>query len=55
MRQLKEDSRKKRRTVADALEVIRKELGVDEIPSAEIKVGSFELPSGETTAVVVAV
>ncbi len=32
MRPLKEDSRTKRRTVADALEVVRQELGVDEIP-----------------------
>jgi hypothetical protein len=44
MRPLKEDSRTKRRTVADALEVVRQELGVDEIPGAEIKVGPFQLP-----------
>jgi hypothetical protein len=55
MRPLKEDSRDQRRTVADALEVIRQELGIDEISGAEIKVGPFELPSGEVTAVVVVV
>jgi hypothetical protein len=55
MRPLKEDSRTKRRTVADALEVVRQELGVNEIPAAEIKVGPFQLPSGEATAVVVVV
>jgi hypothetical protein len=55
MRPLKEDSRDKRRTVADALEVIRQELGVDEIPVAEIRVGPLPLPSGEATAVVVLV
>jgi hypothetical protein len=31
MRALKEDSRDKRRTLADAVEVIRQEFGVDEI------------------------
>jgi hypothetical protein len=55
MRPLKEDSRTKRRTVADALEVVRQELGVDEIPGAEIKVGPIQLPSGEATAVVMVV
>jgi hypothetical protein len=55
VRPLKEDSRDKRRTVADALEVLRQERGVDEISSAEIKVGPFELPSGEATAVVAVV
>ena len=55
MRPLKEDSRDKRRTVADALEVVRQELGGDEIPDAEIRVGPFPLPSGEATAAVVLV
>ena len=55
MRPLKEDSRDKRRTVADALEVIRQEFGVDEMPVAEIRVGPLPLPSGEATAVVVLV
>jgi hypothetical protein len=55
MRPLKEDSRGKRRTVADALEVVRQERGVPEIASAEIKVGPFLLPSGEATAAVVLV
>jgi hypothetical protein len=44
---------KNRRTVADALEVIRQEFGVDETPGAEIRVGPLLLPSGEATAVVV--
>jgi hypothetical protein len=53
MQALKEDSRNNRRTVADALEVIRQEFGVDETPGAEIRVGPLLLPSGEATAVVV--
>jgi hypothetical protein len=55
MRPLKEESRDKRRTVADALEVVRQGLGVDEIPGAEIRVGPFPLPWGEATAVVVVI
>ena len=55
MRPLKEDSRDKRRTVADALEVIRQEPEVEEMAGAEIKVSPFELPSGEATAVVAVV
>jgi tripartite-type tricarboxylate transporter receptor subunit TctC len=47
MQALKEDSRNNRRTVADALEVIRQEFGVDETPGAEIRVGPLLLPSGE--------
>jgi hypothetical protein len=53
MQPLKEDSRAKRRTLADALEVIREELGVDEMPGAEIRVCPLPLPSGEATAAVV--
>jgi hypothetical protein len=55
MRPLKEDSRDKRRTIADALEVIRQELGVDEMPSAEIRVCPLPLPCGEATAAVMLV
>jgi hypothetical protein len=55
MRPLKDDSRDERRTVADALEVIRQEFGAGEIASAEIKVGPFGLPSGEATAIVMVV
>jgi hypothetical protein len=55
MRPLKEDSRDKRRTVADALEVIRQEPEVEEMAGAEIRVSPFELPSGEATAVVAVV
>jgi hypothetical protein len=53
MQALKEDDRNNRRTVADALEVIRQEFGVDETPGAEISVGPLPLPSGEATAAVV--
>jgi hypothetical protein len=53
MQALKEHDRNNRRTVADALEVIRQEFGVDETPGAEIRVGPLLLPSGEATAVVV--
>jgi hypothetical protein len=55
MQALKEDDRNNRRTVADALEVIRQEFGVDETPGAEISVGPLLLPSGEATAAVVLV
>jgi hypothetical protein len=55
MRPLNEDSRDKRRTIADALEVIRQELAVDEMPVAEIRVGPIPLPCGEATAVVMLV
>ena len=49
MRPLKEDSRDKRRTVADAVEVIRQEPEVEEMAGAEIRVSPFELPSGEAS------
>jgi len=55
MRLLMEDSRDKRRTVADAVEVIRQEPEVEEMAGAEIRVSPFELPSGEATAVVAVV
>jgi hypothetical protein len=55
MQALKEDDRNNRRTVADALEVIRQEFGVDETPGAEIRVSHLPLPSGEATATVVLV
>jgi hypothetical protein len=49
---LEEEHRTSRRTVADALEVVRQKLGLDEMARAQIKVGPFQLPSGECTAVV---
>ena len=54
MRALGEDGRTRRRTIGDALEVVRQQLGLDEIERAEIKIGQlFQLPYGECTAIVV--
>jgi hypothetical protein len=50
---LDEDGRTQRRTVADALEVVRQRLGVDEITRAEIRLAPFALPWGGSTAAVV--
>ena len=50
---LDEDGRTKRRTVADALEVVRQRLGVGEITHAEIRLAPFALPWGGSTAAVV--
>jgi hypothetical protein len=49
---LKEHDRTKRRTVADALEVVHEKLDVYEITRAEIKIHHLQLPSGECTALV---
>jgi hypothetical protein len=49
---LQEDGRTKRRTVVDALEVVREKLGVDEITRAEISIHHLQLPSGECTGLV---
>jgi hypothetical protein len=49
---LQEGRRTKRRTVADALEVVREKLGVYEITRAEIRIHHLQLPSGECTALV---
>ena len=49
MRALGEDGRTRRRTIGDALEVVRQQLGLDEIERAEIKIGQlFQLPYGES-------
>ena len=54
MRALGEDGRTRRRTIGDALEVVRQQVGLDEIERAEIKIGQlFQLPYGECTAIVV--
>jgi hypothetical protein len=55
MRALREDRRKKRRTIADALDVMRHECSVPEISGAEIRVDPFALPCGEPTATVAVV
>jgi hypothetical protein len=47
---LGEGKRTSRRTVADAIEVVRELLGPDDIGSPHIQVGEFELPSGQTLA-----
>jgi hypothetical protein len=49
---LQEGGRTKRRTVADALEVVREKLGVDEITRAEVSIHHLPLPSGECTGLV---
>ena len=49
---LREGRRTNRRTVADALEVIRQELGVEDFGQAHIEIGPFQLPSGQSTALV---
>jgi hypothetical protein len=49
---LEEHRRAKRRTVADALEVVHEKLGVYETTRAEIKIHHLQLPSGECTALV---
>jgi hypothetical protein len=50
---LDQDGRTKRRTVADALEVVRQRLGVGEITRAEIRLAPLALPWGGSTAAVV--
>jgi hypothetical protein len=50
---LDEAGRTQRRTVADALEVVRQRLGVGEITRAEIRLAPFALPWGGSTAAVV--
>ena len=49
---LDQDGRTQRRTVADALEVVRQRLGVGEITRAEIRLAPFALPWGGSTAAV---
>jgi hypothetical protein len=49
---LQEEGRTSRRTVADALDVVRQKLGLNEIPRARIEIGPLQLPSGQCTALV---
>ena len=49
---LQEQRRTKRRTIADALEVVRQELGLDDTGPAHVRIGPLRLPSGRCTALV---
>jgi hypothetical protein len=49
---LQEERRTKRRSVADALDVVRQVRGLERPPRGEIGVGLMRLPSGEWTALV---
>jgi hypothetical protein len=49
---LREENRMNRRTVADALEVVRQEFGLDDIGSARVRIGLLPLPSVRCTALV---
>jgi hypothetical protein len=44
---LEEERRDSRRTIADALEVVRQALGFDETPRGQIRLYSLRLPSGD--------
>src|SRR5262245_20482109 len=50
---LRDEDRRDRRTIADALEVIRAELGIDEVGSAKVMVGPLQLPTAPRAAIVV--
>jgi hypothetical protein len=49
---LQEDGRGRRRTVADAFEVVQQTLGIGEVARAQIMLGPFPLPWGGSTAAV---
>ena len=49
---LQEQRRTSRRTIADALEVVRQEFGLDDIGPAHVRIGPLRLPSGQCTALV---
>jgi hypothetical protein len=49
---LQEERRTKRRTVADALDVVRCVLGLENPPRGQMKVGLLGLPSGNWTALI---
>jgi hypothetical protein len=49
---LQEERRTGRRTVADALDVVRQILGLEETPRGQIRVAPLRLPSGQCTALV---
>jgi hypothetical protein len=49
---LQEEQRTRRRTIADALDVVCQALGLDETPRGEIRLYPLWLPSGECTTMV---
>jgi hypothetical protein len=49
---LQEERRTKRRTVSDALDVVRQVLGSEAPPPGRLRVGPLRLPSGDCTALV---
>jgi hypothetical protein len=49
---LQEERRTRRRTVADALDIVHQVLGLDETPQGQIRVTPLRLPSGQCTALV---
>jgi hypothetical protein len=49
---LQEERRTSRRTIADALEVVAQEFGLDDIGPARVRIGPLQLPSGKCTALV---
>jgi hypothetical protein len=50
-RRLQEESRHRRRTIADAVEVVRQDLGI-EIARAQVQIGPLSLSSGKSTGLV---
>ena len=49
---LQEQRRTSRRTIADALEVVRQEFGLDDIGPAHVRIDPLRLPCGQCTALV---
>jgi hypothetical protein len=49
---LQEERRTSRRTIADALEVVRQEFGLDDIGPAHVRIDPLRLPCGQCTALV---
>ena len=49
---LQEECRTRRRTIADAVDVVRQKLGLNEVARATIRIGPLQLPSGDSTALV---
>jgi hypothetical protein len=49
---LQEGRRTSRRTVADAIDVVRQVLGLNEIPRGQFEIGPLQLPSSKWTALV---
>ena len=49
---LQKERRTSRRTIADALEVVAQEFGLDDIGPARVRIGPLQLPSGQCTALI---